>query len=345
MNNISQMTGTVYPDRTFSIGRVPRQRKGVREREYDRDYASQIDSYIETTSKYGEATHSEVSFFRGIEKCDRFIKDPKSSRKRGKYGGKGITGYGKKVVKCSAILLQKKYGRQSMGFCTLTLPSLAEESLKYLFSSWSQVGRRFFQKYKRACEKKSCVSHYVGVTEIQEKRYKRTGLPVLHIHFAYIARRSGRDRPFFFTPSDFRRWWRESIEQVLLKGGYTPDYEETYKASVDCQVVKKSVAAYLGKYLSKGSGVVADIIEKGGAYMLPSQWWFACMQTKRMYTKSLVTLTGEECKALFYGLEHYLHDATIEWARFVDVEINERWYRLGLVGILSVEAYSIFVRN
>ncbi len=343
--SIAHFKGTIYPDKSFSLGIVPRKKKTAEDKRYDRNWSNQWDAYIETQQKYGRLEYKSVAFFRGIIDYSLFISSPKSSQTRGKYGGKGITGYGRKVVVNSSLLLQRKLGRERLGFCTLTLPNFSKEVLGVLCQSWHEITRRFFQKFKRLCEKKNCSPSYVATTEIQEKRYKNTGIPVLHTHFVFQCKRNKRNCDFFFTPDELRRLWIETLYNIVSNKGLQVGKTVFLKNCLHIQVVRKSASNYLGKYISKGANVTRKIIEEGNADMLPSQWWSASSDVKEMFKDSLVCMDAKTCESFFYNLEEYLHEKVFLWANFVEVEINGEYIKMGAVGILSDEAYRLIVQT
>jgi len=60
----------------------------------------------------------------------------------------------------------------------------------------------------------------------------------------------------------------------------------SFAASCNIQAVKASAAGYLGKYMSKGPGVLSAILadDPGLAEFLPKTWWF-CSDRLRTYIR------------------------------------------------------------
>lgn len=338
---VAQLKGIIYPDKSFSIGRIPSPKKRAEDRRYDRESEQQFDSYLSKENKYGRISLESVEFSRITTGDNRFIKSPKSSpRIEGGYGKHGITRFGKKVVKNGTLLLQQRFGKKRLGFVTCTLPDLGAEQLAYISAQWGEVSRRFYQKLKRKLKKQGKPFHYVGCTEIQEKRFRNTGLAIPHLHFVYLCRDRNRGG-FNISAARIRINWRESICEVLRRGGYEPVLtEKEYFASVDCQVVKKNAASYLGKYMSKGVGMVQKMLEKGIVYF-PKQWWTASQTCKKMFKESLIRMDAKTCESFFYQLEHYLHEGIIVWASFIDIIHDGKYLTVGLVGTLSLESYRL----
>ena len=247
---------------------------------------------------------------------------------------------------CFGALLQKHYRVACLGFGTCTVPRFPDAVLRAIGKEWGEITRRYFQKLRRACQKKGSEFIYFGVSEIQEKRYKRFGVPVPHLHYGYVCR-DKRGSEFYFTASEARRFWRESINESLKRVNIAPPGESVdYNAAIDLQLVKKSIGAYMAKYLSKGIKTAQKIIDDGFEDMLPKQWWFASMQMKEALKKSTVKTTQEECASFFYGIEKLLHGCKVEWCNFVDVEVSPGEYRIfGIVGRLSKEEYARYAER
>jgi hypothetical protein len=343
MNKIvPQFSGKIYPDRTFSIGYVPSKKKGVDDSRHDREYESQFDAYNYASSEYGRTQFDSVRFFRGgYEKSVGLSKVTNHHKKEKKrYGTRGITKYGRKCVRCISHILQDKFGRKQMGFGTATLPPMGKSAYRILAANWGDVVRRFFQSIKRHYNRKGETFCYIGVTEVQTKRYKDTGIPYLHLHWGYNCR-SRREGDFIISANLLRQLWRRTIENVLRKHGcseYLP--HEKFKASIDAQVVRKNLGGYLGKYLSKGMDAIGELSEEFPD-LIPRQWWFASMQCKEMLKNSIIRMDAKMAESFFYQLEHYLHEGVITFARFVEIEIDGLLKKIGLIGVLSKESYEL----
>lgn len=282
-------------------------------------------------SKFYDATPPDAS--------PLFIESPKSSRNLPKaYGEHGITGYGKRVVKNGSLILEQKYSKSRLGFVTCTLPSFAEEHQRAINANWSEVTRRFYQKLKRQLAKISKPFIYTGVTEIQEKRFKKYGLPVPHLHFVYLCRDSSRSRYWLYV-CQIHRAWNEALREVSKKLGYRYDFSDENKlASVHCKCVRKSSAGYLGKYISKGCKVVESMKEQG-FHEFPKQWWTASMQLKLWFKLSIKKLSEDMCKALFNDAQIAYENGVLLSFKYVTISLAGIEKRVGISGILSEQAY------
>jgi hypothetical protein len=120
----------------------------------------------------------------------------------------------------------------------------------------------------------------VNVTEIQEKREARSGIPALHLHFVYVGRNSVR-AGWMLNRLDVRALWKKQMDKWL-------------DGDIDCSAVenvvgvKRSASGYLGKYMSKGASVCADLIKKGKQNFLPSSWWNCTNALKKQVIDAVI---------------------------------------------------------
>lgn len=340
--SITQFSGTIYPDKSFSLGIVPREKKRRAESQYDRAHEQQDPVNYSNLTDWLTGSLNIGGKFCSLSEAPLFIRSPKSSREsRGKYGKHGITAFGRRFIKNACILLERKYGKKRLGFATATLPGMDRDTCHAINGQLSDITRRFYQKIRRIYQKRGSQFIYVGCVEIQEKRFGNTGLPVPHLHFVYVAK-DGLHTGYTCNTKDFYTAWNESVNECLVRVGMPPIMGHGgHKGSVKLESIRTSAAAYIGKYLSKGCGVVKAMQEKDFEEF-PKQWWTACMQTKKLYMSALIKPSQEELKALFYGCEHYLQDGLLTWMSFIDVLINDVYCRMGLVGTMSNEMYDAF---
>ena len=342
MNSLTFLTGKVYPDRSFTIGIVPQKKPRSQDKQYERAVRAQPETDYGALADWYEGTNTIAGEYCYLRDRPLFIKGLESSREKiSAYGEKGITGYGRRVVKNSCILLTKYWKKTNLGFGTCTLPDMHPDTLKCVLANWGEITRRFFQKLSRLYKKLGKHFYYVGCTEIQPKRLETYKMPVPHLHFVYKAR--SRDwQSWTLDASIDYGFWNDAVNEVLVKHGFFPlmgEYGHT--GSFKLERIKTSAAAYLGKYISKGVKEV-ERMQELGYNAFPKQWWFACMQTKKMFKDSIIRLHACEASHIFYGLEAMLHEGIVEWGKYVELEINGEYYKLGCVGTFSHDAYKCF---
>lgn len=332
---MATMQGVLYPNGKFTIGFIPPPQKSESDIRYDKEQDRTEVLYSRWVWNYGR---KEKKDFRAISHqlgADRLVKGSELSRKRKKYGKRGITRLGKRVVENASYLLQRKVGRKRCGFVTCTVPPMPKTYEVAIAQNWGEVVRRFFQKVKRQLDKKNAPNWVVGVTEIQEKRYRKTGSIALHLHFAYPCRRKNRGTAWYIPAKKFRKFWKDSILEVLNKAELIPPEEVDFNASIDAQVVKKSVSGYLGKYMSKGTKSVKAVINEGREEELPSQWWFASKLAKQKYKSSLVHFDDKKSKFLFYCGEQLIEEGLLSYFSYVEVLIHDADRIMGAVGVIT----------
>lgn len=301
-NFTSLLAGKIYPDGVFSLGIVPPPKK----------------------------EHKVLPH--------RFINGTELSQNSRTYGEKGITTYGRRVISCSALLLQERFGRKRLGFGTATVPPLTREGLESCNENWSYITRRFFEEITRVLERRGKEFLYVSCTEIQEQRFNKTGFPYPHLHWVYVARESANTE-WYISASLLRSIWRRVLLKTLGSDSFISDVcQKGFGASIDCSTIKKSASAYIGKYMSKGTATV-DSMKAAGFKFHPKQWWSACKTVKEMFKRSVIHLDSTTCSCFFYDLERYLERKIVIWHKYLYKVIGEVDRCIGLVGRLSDWAY------
>lgn len=282
-----QVSARVFPNGEFSVGFVPPRGISAQDRRYDRErrYAEEnatieLDVQI---SPEGEVTHYGRKKVPGFPPPKLGI-GSKSSQRRGRYGLKGITGYGRKMVRNAGTVIEQanrgRYNRR-MQMGTVTVPSYPEESMKRICSNWGDIVRRFYQECRRLYAGYRYDFNYVSVTEIQPKRLAERREVGLHLHFLFVAIRLGK-RKWVLPDAWVRATWQRIIESYLEQGAPSqlPNYR---RESVSC-----SSSAYLSKYMSKGGDQISEVIEQFGEEWLPSQWWSIDNATRKCIHKHTV---------------------------------------------------------
>ena len=334
-------TGKLDRDGRLSIGYSAASKIRKEDEEHEIAYEKQFNSYKRTKKKYGKTIREEVKFFDGEVDLDRFIKSPELSQEKKAYGKNGITGYGKRVVRNSSLLLQDKIARHRLGFFTATMPNLGEKNLRLVISSWGEIVRKFFQELRREYGRQGCDFPYISVTEIQEKRFSKTGLPYPHLHWVSICKKP-RSRGFVISANRIRQIWKRAICNSLRGSVPAESLDRiSFNASVDAQVVKKSACAYLGKYISKGCAVVKSMQEKGFDEF-PRQWWSCSKDVKKMFKDSVVRIHADMAFEIFMYFDAWMQSGMFEWGDDVFASISGIEQRVGVVAILYNDKIPLF---
>lgn len=196
---------------------------------------------------------------------------------RQQRGLKGLTSHGKQVVFNAIDYLQWRFGKQHLAFATLTLPSLTLEQSWEVSEQWSQIVDLFIQNIRRKLNAESLPPWIVGASEYQTSRFTESGIPALHLHCVYVAR-----RPYGhwkISCEQVRDAWRSAVVSRV------PSLADvSFRSSEHVVGIRKSVAAYLAKYLSKGSGVVGDV-DTRRLKSCPRSWYTCSNQLKRLINR------------------------------------------------------------
>lgn len=193
-------------------------------------------------------------------------------RPKTRYGTKGITRFGARIVRNAAHLIENERGHSWCSFATVTVPDLPMEQMAMVHENWDSVVELYRLGLRRTLQNNGLSGEIVTVSELQEKRYKRTGVPVLHLHSVFVGR-TGRGK-WAVSTERHDRLWLNALNAVLgIKLSKAP-------ASCNIQRVNKSAEGYIGKYMSKGSNLVKELVAKGFSGWLPKQWW-SCTHSLR----------------------------------------------------------------
>lgn len=248
-----------------------------------------------------------------------------------KYGLRGITSRARTFVKESAFVLQRRYGRR-LGFYTLTCPYTDEQSIYLYNRNINYIVRSYFQEMKREYERQGCRWSYIAVIEIQTERYDNSGVPALHIHYISPCYVSGKTS-FVLTSNEIRDIWGRVLANTM---GRRADCS----ASVDSQVIHKSAAGYIAKYLSKGTSCVS-FLAVNCPDQLPSQWW-SCSSNVRAATKMVIMpLPQRICDYYMAGGGSELESPVrLLYRRDVSICLHGQMFVVGMSAQMSSEGIS-----
>jgi hypothetical protein len=207
--------------------------------------------YLPGVSSDGGESESSL----GLSEATNYRKPDRAPR-----GSRGITPTNRKAVRSVGTLLEFRYSKHRLSFATLTLPGLSESDRAIAQEEWCRVVQEFYQALKRYFAQRGQKFLYVGVTEIQPQRSEREGWAVPHLHFVFVGKFG---KSWIITPSQLRKLWKRTWGDR-----FSSSY--SWQSCENLVQVKKSVAGYLSKYLSKGSPLKSG--KSGMALWFPSSW-------------------------------------------------------------------------
>lgn len=245
-----------------------------------------------------------------------------------KYGLKGISRYGCKMVRSAAWMLQKEYGRLGLTFMTLTVPALPHEERRLVALKWGEIMRQVVQKLSRLLQRAGQPKVVVSVTELQSARLKRYAQAYLHAHIVFPARARG-SKDWVCDVSEFRTWYKALLERVIGR-------ELSALPRVETKLVRKSVEGYLGKYMTKGSEGMQGIIDDVGEDCVPGQQW-NMSSLMRSLVKSQTVKSWEYGDLMQYHIERLVAgDKDIPaYLKRVEIDIGGRVITTAWVGNLG----------
>lgn len=205
---------------------------------------------------------------------------------RTQRGLSGITRLGARTIRNGAFCLEKVKGRKNLSFLTCTLPLAGADEFN-AGREWAEIVRIFCQSLRRLLQAAGLAGSLIGCTEIQMKRYRRYGGLPLHLHLVFQGR-----KPYVgwgISCAQFTALWRRA---VIIRCPEFGNFD--FSASCNVQMVEKSAAGYLGKYLSKGPGTIAALLADDPelAEFLPRSWWI-CSSKLRAYIRK-ASVSGYE---------------------------------------------------
>lgn len=180
-------------------------------------------------------------------------------------GVQGITRHGRRVVRQGAYILENDYGRGDLSFLTCTLPGETMAECEAANRAWSEITRRFLQELKRELERKGAPGWFIGCTEIQPKRFDRTGQPWPHIHLVFVGKTG---KPWLIGPARATALWSRVVNAVLG----IPFENLRWATTIKPLEGKKSAGHYLAKYMSKGVEIVDKVRDVSPDFPLPKAW-------------------------------------------------------------------------
>lgn len=219
-----------------------------------------------------------------------------NSKRPPRYGLKGLPPAGRKQVWRALALLEER--RRLLSFWTVSLPTAALRDLQRL-GTWPLFQDRVRKELARKLQAAKLLDLVVGVVELQPKRSHALGLPCPHLHVVFQGRKN-TGSGWALSPSD--------LDGVILAalataGVPVPDGiegEAFLKSAGNVQQVKRSVRAYLSKYMTKGSGDTARWVGGAGEALIPRQWWF--------WTRPLRQWVLEHVLPLHFGFVAWVHE-------------------------------------
>ena len=247
-------------------------------------------------------------------------------------GHKGISSYGRKLVRNGAYLLERSQPKQYLSFLTLTIPSLTVQESVSFCEEWCEIVRIFIQRLTRALKRAGLPGEVVGCVELQEQRFHSTGVLAPHLHLLFVGRH--RSKSWAYRPEHFRTMWASACTARCpwLEG-------RSFESTENVERVKFSGEGYLGKYMSKGGKIISSLPDELKA-VLPSTW-YVCSNSLRSRVKRLTWHSQAAGSFLMQVIENKSPDE-LQYFKPIELEtVSGRKIPVGWYGKLTPAALEI----
>jgi hypothetical protein len=236
------------------------------------------------------------------------------------------------MLRSAAFIVERDYGKEDLCFATLTLPRLGVDARRRIQASWATLLNRFLEWVTRKLEAAGRPLKVFGCVEVQSKRLVDSGEGYLHLHAIWPSHSNQAGRAWAVTWEELASWWKSAIERFACVS--LSSYPR-----VQTSPLELGAEQYLGKYLSKGGGLIEEFIKVEGEESCPTAWWFMSRPMKTAIFDE--TAKGQDVGVLLDALVASAFDDSsleaFEWIRAVDVVIGGRRKTLGWCGRLKPE--------
>lgn len=245
-----------------------------------------------------------------------------------KPGDKGITRFGRRMVRAGSRVLDLIKGRDKLSFATLTLPEMSGDDDIRVLAHWGRIVQVYLQSLRRYFARKNRDFEYVAVTEIQPKRFSTTKGSGLHLHLLFIG---GRPGSWTVPPSALRGYWRKAVS-AFVHGRYV------WGASENVVSVRGTTGGYLAKYMSKGVEAAAALAERFPLCPIPAQWW-SIAASVRERIKQLVVESPLICEVVTAIYASKESEGVFSLVNETVVSLEQGGLFVGLTGYLTRSGY------
>ena len=256
-------------------------------------------------------------FSLGLSMPVKSHKPPQSSSER-ERSGKPQTTYSKRMVRNCIAKLEREHGKHNLAFATYTLPDLPVDHLENLSARSGVIANRLTQEIKRNQERAGIKSEIVWIVEIQSQRLATTGVCAIHFHVVFQSRKS-RYHDYAISKELNTKIWNRIISNAL-------GYEIEMPSAANIQQIKKSAENYMSKYMSKGSKVAQELVDKKQIGQLPKNWWGATLSLRKWVkerTKLLSDSSKEFIKSHYKEFAANLKDSPFTWLHAHTIKLVE----------------------
>jgi hypothetical protein len=111
-------------------------------------------------------------------------------------------------------------------------------------------------------------------------------------------------------------------------------------------MVRKSASGYLGKYMSKGGGVLADVIKAMPTVELPSLWWSLSSQVRSDIKDRTLRLDSVSAYTLWTWADNPSAHPQIYFAKSIEISLEIFGIRrVGVLGRLNFDWFKNYYEH
>lgn len=214
----------------------------------------------------------------------------------------GLTGYGQKQLRRVFAAWEAKLSPGTCAFGTLTL---SPDALSCLLSSgqsspgeaYQKAVSMFMDRLRRLLRSRGLPGDVIWVTELHPFRSQREGIAIPHVHF--VCQTADIKYQWKIKPSEIKHLWESAIN-------YAAPHPEGKRFPSRCQIVcvKKSVARYVSKYLSKTKRCAIENTQNLNTALIPERWYAIANALHKLLRDAITVASGEEAATLLDWLKH-----------------------------------------
>ena len=281
----------------------------------DKSEAQQLEEVIERSRSYLSSSRN----FNATRKSTLREDDDVSIRRR----NKGLSGYARHTILEAGAVTERWSGLpERSALVTLTIPGNIKSEYLRFGQFTGGIVNRLLQVLRRRY--KDVLWFYVW------ERQKRDAL---HLHLALTSYQDGRAMQ---AGGDLVAAWERILEDCSAKYGIDVTSSESCESCVPkylwrnrTEVVRKSLAAYLSKYISKGKQTPSETSVSEG-FCPPKRWWGMSRQLTRMVKKDRlsvrVAVTEDEAQRCYLDMCKTIkaHEPDITYEREFEIDKEGR---------------------
>lgn len=232
---------------------------------------------------------------------------------KAKRGSKGISARSRQLVKDASTIMEDRFGKGRLAFITHTIP---DEYVDVVHQNWASILANLRRRYIRSLRAAGLPEDLIMVSEYQEERLEKTGKAVLHLHIVIVGRHA--KRKWQWECEWYHQQWRECCEHYL----HNRSDDAKWKAATRVEGIRKSVADYLSKYMSKGVSAVALAVASGVAPFIPSSWHVLSQRLRRSVRLNTRHYEGNQATAMYDWLIEDA-DTLLRFNRHIEIALPD----------------------